>query len=120
MDDDIRIPTEIWLMAQLRRIEGQGGFYYVQQRGSDLSGTILIKIRQGRHIKIFQQNRDFNGVLGWIPLRPKGSDTWVVEESWADAYIQRAIDRDPDLWVVEIETMNDDFPLEGPVFYDLG
>lgn len=118
--DDQRIPTDIWLTAQLRHIEAAGGFYYVQARGAAMAGTVMVKIRRGADIQLFQQNRDFNGALGWLPLRPKGQDAWGVEESWADAYIQRAVQRDPDLWVVEIETMKPEFPLEGPVFYDLG
>ena len=114
------IPVELWLSAQLRYLEQQGGFYSILQRGEAQSGTIIAVHRVRGNTHIYQQNRDSHDVLGWLRLRPKGADTWVVEQAWADAYIQRAASRDPDLWVVELETSGADFPLEGPVFDELG
>ena len=40
-----------------------------------------------------------DGNLGWVDALGKE----IIAETDADEYIQRAITRDPDLWVVEIE-----------------
>ncbi len=59
-----------------------------------------------------QQQRDLKGELGWMTLF-KGA---TVPETEADAYIQRAIQRDPDLWVIEVEDREKRNPFEGKVF----
>jgi len=51
------------------------------------------------------------GRLGWLGALDGAS----VGEAEADAYIARAVTRDPDLWVVEIEDRAGRHPFEGKV-----
>ncbi len=53
---------------------------------------------------------------------PKGRQAWfaamagaLMPEAEAEAYIARAVRRDPDLWVVEIESRSGEHPFEGSV-----
>ena len=112
MGDD-RLPTALYLDAHFRRLDAEGVFYYVPHKGAHVSGTILVKINGFENgCVLLQQQRDLGGSLGWMKLF-KGM---TVEESEVDAYIQRAVGRDPDIWVIEIEDRQLKNPFEGKVF----
>lgn len=97
---DGRLPTEIWLMAGLRRCSAEGIAATVVRRGERQSGTVILKINQfERGCRILTQGRDLDGELTWFPAL----DGALIEESEADAYLERSASRDPDVWVVEIE-----------------
>ena len=49
--------------------------------------------------RLLTQQRDLDGVLGWADA----TKDEILDEKKADDYIRRAIARDPDLWVIEIE-----------------
>lgn len=94
------LPVHLLIDATLQTLTERGVFYYILQRGEKSSGVILLKIsdRAGRCTLITQQ-RDLEGDLNWIAALAEE----IVPEKEADTYIQRAVQRDPDLWVIEIE-----------------
>jgi len=95
-----RLPTELWLMAGLRRCSAEGVPAAVVRRGEKQSGTVILKLNQfERGCRILTQGRDMDGELTWFPAL----DGALMDEIDADAYIERAANRDPDVWVVEIE-----------------
>ncbi len=84
----------------------------VARRGDRFSGTVLIKLNQlDQGCRVMTQARDSEGRLGWLAALGGG----LVPESDADAYIARAVGRDPDLWVIEIEDRQGRHPFEGPL-----
>lgn len=102
--DENRLPTHLWLAGVSRRVTLNGDFYYVLRRGDHDSGLVLIKHRTPGGVAVYLQERNMAGDLVFVPYRNAGTETIYVEETDADAYIARASVRDPDLWVVEIET----------------
>ncbi|MGO1118569.1 DUF1491 family protein [Rhodovibrionaceae bacterium A322] len=108
-----RLPTHLWLTAALRQCNDRGQHAYVLNKGEQNGGLVLLKLVYGRSLAaLYIQQRDLDGNLGWMSVL-KSDD---APESEADAYIERAVQRDPDLWVVEIEAPPSDFPLDGKRF----
>ncbi len=95
-----RIKTEYWVQAHLRHCALATIPAFVVRRGDRERGMVLIKINTlDEGCKVLTQVRDLDGKLGWL----SALDGTLAPEAEADAYIARQVDRDPDLWVVEIE-----------------
>ena len=112
MPEDL-LPTALWVEAHLHRLTIDGIPYYIINKGAYAAGTVLLKLN-GREegCTLLVQQRDLDGVLGWT----KALKDETVEEKAADEYIARAVGRDPDLWVIEIEDRQKRNPFEGKVF----
>lgn len=111
-EDEARIATEVWVQAGIRQCQSEGKAVYVINKGAEYSGTVIVKIntlKDGCHV--YSQIRDMDGNLGWMPA----FDSGAVEEARADEYIRRALSRDPDVWVVEIEDPAGKIPFEGNI-----
>ena len=111
MDD--RIPTALWVDAHLRKCAAEAIPAYVINKGAYASGTVLVKLNnlEGSCVLLVQQ-RDLEGNLGWMYA---GGQEERLAEKEADAYIRRSIDRDPDVWVIEIEDREMNNPFEGRI-----
>lgn len=95
-----RLPTEIWIQAHLWRCSRDAIPVYVLRRGDPGGGTLLLKInRLELGWTLLTQIRDLEGRLGWMAALEGAAES----EPDAGAYIERAVRRDPDLWVVEVE-----------------
>jgi hypothetical protein len=106
---EARLKTSIQVRALVRRCDLAAIGVAVTALGDPDAGTILVKL-YGREAgaSVLTQTRRADGRLGW--LRATGAA--AVAESDADAYIARQRQRDPDLWVIEIETAAPDTILD--------
>ncbi|GAB5470350.1 MAG: DUF1491 family protein [Rhodospirillales bacterium] len=107
-----RLPTHLWVMAVVRQENAAGRPVMVLRKGERSGGGLLVKINllNGSFLVLAQQ-RDLEGRLGWMAAL-KGE---CESESQVDDYIDRAVKRDPDLWVVEVEDREAENPFaEGP------
>lgn len=95
-----RLKSRLWVQAALRALSVQGIFATVVRSGDEDAGAVLIKqnFQDGRFC-VLSRRHDGAGRLVWHG----GSGPEPVAEDKADAYIAREVERDYDLWVVEIE-----------------
>ena len=97
---ETRLRAAVQVGAAVRMAATLGIVATVVRKGEEEAGAIIIKLRQSREAcSALVQARDAAGKLGW--MRATGPEP-VSEES-CDAYIERQVKRDPDIWVVEIE-----------------
>jgi hypothetical protein len=98
---EARLKTGVLIKALIRRCDLAAVAVTVVARGDSDSGAILLKLSpRDAGFSILAQARAPEGELVWM----RATGPAPVEESVADSYIARQLQRDPDLWVVEIET----------------
>jgi hypothetical protein len=108
MEDD-RLPTGVWVQAVLAQCSAAAIPAVVRRRGDPHTGVLIARIDRldGGNLLLTQQ-RDVEGVLRWVDaLTDPNPDGAAVE-----AYIDRAVARDPDLWVIEVEDREGRNPFE--------
>lgn len=93
------LSSDLWVSALIRRAELGGAFATVVRKGDARAGTVIVKVfdTSARRARLYSEAFGADGDRLW--LQPVESDS----EAELDAYVQRQIGYDPDLWVVEVE-----------------
>jgi len=100
----MRVKSEIWVRAYLRRCQAEGVPIVVVRRGDDAAGAIFICIDR------------LDGSVNLYGPAPAGLSESERERRWvncfgvravnraeADLYLGRQCEFDPDLWIIELE-----------------
>lgn len=100
----MRLRSEIWVKAFIRRCAVEGAAAVVVRHGDNDAGAIFIKVSR------------LDGTCRVFGPAPAGLDDTATDRRWtvrlggcdkpdrdADAYLAREADFDPDLWIVELE-----------------
>jgi hypothetical protein len=100
----MRLKSEFWVMAYLRRCAHEGSDAVLVRRGDADAGVIFIKVsRLDGTAMLFgpaPAGRDDQGEdRRWQPCFARD----IVAEAEADAYLARQITFDPDLWIVGVD-----------------
>ena len=93
------LSTDIWVAALIRRVEQGGAFAAVIRKGDARAGAVLIKLvnpRTGVSRLLAEATRGDGERIWMQPLRSG------VEHD-LDAYLERTIKIDPDVWILEIQ-----------------
>jgi len=93
------LSTDIWVAALIRRAELDGAFAMVLRKGDARAGAVLVKVlnRPEGTAKLYAEATRLDGERVWMQPQPSQLEPDL------DAYVERAIRVDPDLWVVEID-----------------
>ena len=90
-----RLPTQVVVSAMLRRVNDAGGFATVLAKGDPQAGAVLVvAMERGGEAKLLERGIGADGRPGLIDSTP-------AEDP--DGYWRRRRQRDPDLWVVELD-----------------
>jgi hypothetical protein len=110
---EARLKSGIWIKALIRRCDLAAIPIAVVARGDGDAGAILVKLNGGsaESCSVLTQVRGQDGELLWM----RATGPVPVMEADADAYITRQRQRDPDIWVVEIEHREAESVLDGKV-----
>lgn len=97
----VRLTSRMTVDALLRRASAEGGFGAVLARGDDGAGAVLVLLTErGQTLNLVERIFDFGAdAYRWAPSGPEGAESGAIR----DAYLQRRRERDPDLWLVELD-----------------
>lgn len=95
-----RLPSTVLVNALLRRVNDAGGMAMVLAKGDLQAGAILvITCQNGNDFKIMERGIGPTGVVGLVAIAGVAGD----DPAQVTAYWHRRRDRDPDLWVIELD-----------------
>ena len=98
---EARLKAGLWAQAAMRLSDQAGRPAAVLRKGDPDSGGILaVLLGRGGAVSVLAQARDAEGRPAWI----RGTGSAPVTQEVADAYVERQVRRDPDLWVLEFES----------------
>jgi hypothetical protein len=95
----MNLSSDLWVYALIRRVELAGAFATVVRKGDARGGAVVVKAfdRRTGEARLYAQALGRDGQSVWMqPLS-------TTAEAELDAFATRAVERDPDLWIVEIE-----------------
>lgn len=110
----MRLRTDIWVKAYIRRCAAAGVFATVARHGDDMAGAVFIRINR------------LDGTSLLFGPAPAGLDDAALDRQWVaclpmqpasdeavEAYLAGETRFDSDLWIVEVEDRSGRHFLEG-------
>jgi hypothetical protein len=95
-----KLKSRIWVQALIRRAEINGASAFVARKGEPDAGAVVVKVSLlNGTATVWASSFGRDGGRRWI----RATGDTPVPDAEAEAYIQRSVARDSDLWVVEVE-----------------
>lgn len=91
-----RLKSGVRVSAMLRQAQVAGAFAAIIRRGDADAGAIWVVVRKGAELFRYSEQMSMNGARAWYRDGP-------FDEAEMMLRMNKAVDRDPDIWIVEIE-----------------
>ena len=112
MPYDYRRPTATWVSVNVRHCRELGLKIEVLREGEQRRGSIVVKLRQpGVGNRLLSQTRNAEGDVCWL----SATGDRLLSDREAEDYLSRAVSRDPDLWIIEVEHPEGENPFRGEI-----
>jgi hypothetical protein len=109
-----RLTADVWVTAQVRLCDAHFIPMVVARRGDPDAGAILVRLVRGlRSNLLLARHTQPDGSIGWMSVG--GDDDAPIDDETADAYIARQVDRDPDLWVLDVDDPQERYWPDAPI-----
>ncbi|MSP03922.1 MAG: DUF1491 family protein [Acetobacteraceae bacterium] len=95
-----RVKVGLWVKMALRMADISGRSGAVLRKGDPDSGGILVVLRGREGLIVLSQVRAADNTQAWL----RATGLTPVDQSTTDAYIDRQLRTDPDLWVIECDS----------------
>lgn len=100
MAEAARLTSRLIVDFLVRRVQQEGGFATMLQRGNDEAGGIVVEcMDRGALTQILEKSSDFSGVSRWV----SHEGGYVADAKELAAYRIRRMADDPDLWWLELD-----------------
>jgi hypothetical protein len=100
----LRLTSEFWVSALVRRVSTAGAFCVVLQKGAAEAGAIFLVIRRDADLyDLLSPALQMSYEAGQPPDRLFEKRLTSVSESEIEAQLSKERRFDPDIWVVEVE-----------------
>lgn len=94
-----RLPTGLTVSALVRRVNDAGGLGVIRARGdAQAGGVLVVALDRDGPGRLLERGIDAAGATALIDSTPRDADAAAIEGYW-----RRRRERDPDLWVVELD-----------------
>lgn len=108
----MRVTTDMWVSALLRRAFSAGGFAAVLRKGASEAGAVFVMTRDRLgNVRLFGPAPQVSYDEGRPQDRLFQHLPGIQDDASADRKMEREISFDPDLWLVELEA-DETFVLE--------
>ena len=108
----MRLRSEVWVGAFVRRVFAEGAAAYVARRGDPDAGAVYIRIVTDDGARLFTPAPPWLTEDGDRLWHEKG-DGAALSATEAETALQRELANDPDLWIVDVEDKHGRHFLDG-------
>ncbi len=95
-----RLLTRVWVQAQIRLCDRHFIQMMVVRRGDPDAGAVIVRLlgEAGSNL-LLRRRTSLEGVAEWAAVPGEGE----VDNQAAEDYLAREIERDRDLWILEVD-----------------